>query len=151
MSLVVPHIVRVPEEPAWRVRDGDDTVGFARALVRPDGRCFVFFRSCRADAYEPLLAGIGEHLDRDLYVMVDETDDEGLRRFELLGFVVDRRESDYRIPTDPDVTGTRAVELSVGFVTISPAEADEDRLRVLEDTLRQDVAGVRRAPRPGYG
>lgn len=91
-----------------------------RAFVRPDGRCFVSF--------DP---------SRDVYATVDEADAAGLAFYEELGFVVNRRESQYRIPTN-----VLDVDAPAGFVLARADEVDRDRLRLLDDALRQDVPGT---------
>jgi ribosomal protein S18 acetylase RimI-like enzyme len=137
-----PHVVRLSPESAWRARDGHEDIGSVKAFVRPDERCFVFFGSCRADAYEPLLTAVAEELGRDLYLTVEDADVEALRRYEQLGFVSNRRESHYLIPTDPDVTGLRDVIPALGFDLVSADQVDVGRLRALDDALRQDVPGT---------
>jgi ribosomal protein S18 acetylase RimI-like enzyme len=54
---------------------------------------------------------------------------------------VHRRESYYRIPADPGVTGLAGAVLPAGLDVLSAADADITRLRRLDDTLRQDVPG----------
>jgi len=54
---------------------------------------------------------------------------------------VHRRESYYRIPTDPVVTGLAGAVLPAGLDVLSAAGADITRLRLLDDALRQDVPG----------
>jgi ribosomal protein S18 acetylase RimI-like enzyme len=138
----VLQVRRLSPDLAWRAFAGEEKVGVVKALLRPDERCFVFFDSCRAEAYEPLLAAVRRELGCDLYVTVDEADDEGRALYERLGFVVNRRESEYLIPTAPQVTGLGGVEGPRGFVLIGANQVAEDRLRVLDDTLRQDVPGT---------
>lgn len=142
ISSAVPKVTRTSPGLVWRALDGDENIGVAEAFVRPDERCFVFFASCRADAYGPLLAAVAEELGHDLYVTVDEADFEARDLHEQLGFVVHRRESEYLIPTDPEVTGLRGVEAPPGFVLVCADQVQGDRLRVLDDTLRQDVPGT---------
>ena len=52
-----------------------------------------------------------------------------------------RRESYYRIPTDPAVTGLAGAVLPAGLDVLSAAAAGITRLRLLDDALRQDVPG----------
>jgi ribosomal protein S18 acetylase RimI-like enzyme len=141
------HVVRAPPLPPpwrgeWRLRDDEHIVGTVKALVRPDERCFVFFDSCRADAYQPLLAAAAESVQRDLYVCVDEADSGQLASYLPLGFEVCRREGAYLVPTSPDVTGLGDASLPPGLAVISAEDADEDRLRLLDDALRQHVPGA---------
>lgn len=108
-----------------------------RTMIRPDGRCFVSFDANPVEVREQL-----EELARDLYATVDEADAEARRLHEQLGFVVNRRESNYLIPTDPQITGLRGVEAPRGFVLVGADRVDANRLRVLDDALRQDVPGT---------
>jgi len=99
-------------------------------VIRPDGRRFV-----RAGHVPDARAG-------ELYCTVDEADADALRSCERLGFVVNRRESRYALPTDPDRTGLRDAALPEGFAVVTADEVDEERLRLLDDELRQDVPGT---------
>ena len=92
-----------------------------RVFVRPDGRRFL-----RGDP-----SGV---LDGDVYARVAEFD---VARYERLGFVVNRRESEYLVPTD-----RYAVAPPPGFAFRRADEVDEERLRQLDDALRQDVPGT---------
>ena len=141
------HVVRAPPLPPpwrgeWRLRDDEQTVGTVKAVVRPDNRCFLFFDSCRADAYRPLLTAAAESVDCDLYISVDEADSGRLASYLSLGFEVSRREGCYLVPTSPDVTGLSGARLPAGLAVISAEDADEDKLRLLDDALRQDVPGA---------
>jgi ribosomal protein S18 acetylase RimI-like enzyme len=126
----------------WTALRGRSVVGAAAAFVRPDGRCFVAFRSCRAEAYGPLLDAIGRHARRDFYSEVDQADATLRDRLLELGFVLNRREHVYTIPTDPSVTGLRGVATPAGFELRTADRVDEDRLRELDEELRQDVPGA---------
>jgi ribosomal protein S18 acetylase RimI-like enzyme len=95
--------------------------------VRPDGRRFV-----RLDELDV------EH-DGELYVDVGEEDAAGLERCQEHGFVVNRRESVYRVPT----TAIGACDVPDGFVIVQADAVEEGRLRILDDALRQDVPGTR--------
>jgi ribosomal protein S18 acetylase RimI-like enzyme len=132
-------VARTPD--GWTAHDGELAVGSAAASVRPDGRCFVFFRSCHAEAYRPLVQAIARHVRRDLYTEIDEADAEVLGRLADLGFVVNRREHAYAIPTDPAITGLAEAALPAGFVIVAADQVSEDRLRELDDELRRDVPG----------
>jgi GNAT superfamily N-acetyltransferase len=111
-------------------------------LIRPDRRCFLIFRDCSGNAYGPLLDVALDTLRQDVYVEVDEAAAESLRVLTGYGFTIDRREHHYAIPTDPARTGLAGQAVPDGFATISAADADVDRLRELDDALRQDVPGT---------
>ena len=83
---------------------------------RPDGRRFVF------DDSDELPEG-------ELYVGVREGEED---RWIARGFAVWRREDEIEIPTLPAASPH-------GFLGL--AEVDEERLRLLDDELRQDTPG----------
>jgi RimJ/RimL family protein N-acetyltransferase len=131
------RVVRASPGLVWRALAGDQAVGAVRAFLRPDNRWFVAFDDGRPDSDTALLAAVAANTGADLYATADDTDQAGLDRLARLGFTVNRRESNYVIPTGPE--GAAEPE---GIVIISAADADEDELRRLDDTLRQDVPGT---------
>jgi RimJ/RimL family protein N-acetyltransferase len=126
----------------WVARRHGLAIGKAAELLRPDGRCFVVFGACRADADEPLVQAIAQHLGRDLYTEIDEADAELLQRLVIMGFKVHRREHVYAIPTDPAITGLTNLTVPAGFELVTADQVSEDRLRELDDELKQDVPGA---------
>ena len=125
----------------WRAVDGDLVAGEVSARLRPDNRWFVYFDTWRADACPPLADAVARDLARDLYVTLEDAEDDALDACAQAGFAVHRRESYYRIPTDPAVTGLAGAVLPAGLEVLSAADADLTRLRLLDDALRQDVPG----------
>jgi GNAT superfamily N-acetyltransferase len=145
---VPPDPVASPEDPrtlpelTWRAFDGDEVVGDASVWQRPDGRSQLFFDAWRSDAYAPLAETVARDLGCDLHLSLDDGELEALEACAAAGFTEQRRESLYRIPTDPSVTGLKDARLPDGLEVVSAAEADLDRLRLLDDALRQDVPGA---------
>ena len=125
----------------WRALDGHLVAGEVSARLRPDNRCFVYFDTWRADACPPLANAVARDLGRDLYVTVEDAEYDALEACAQAGFAVHRRESYYRIPADPAVTGLAGAVLPAGLDALSAAGADITRLRLLDDALRQDVPG----------
>jgi len=125
----------------WRALDGDLLAGEISARLRPDNRWFVYFDTWRADAYPPLADAVARDLGRDLYVTLEDAEYDALDACAQAGFAVHRRESYYRIPADPAVTGLAGAVLPDGLDVLSAADADIARLRLLDDALRQDVPG----------
>jgi RimJ/RimL family protein N-acetyltransferase len=121
----------------WTAARNGEIVGVVRSLVRPDRRCYLFFRNAAADAYGPLLDGVLASAGPDLYVSVADTDTDTLTVLAQRGFVVQRREYRYALPTD---IGHQPMPDGIRFV--SAADADVDRLRELDDALRQHVPGT---------
>jgi len=125
----------------WRALDGDLVAGEVSARLRPDNRWFLYFDTWRADAYPPLADAVARDLGRDLYVTLEDAEYDALEACARAGFAVHRRESYYRIPTDPVVTGLAGAVLPAGLDVLSAADADITRLRLLDDALRRDVPG----------
>lgn len=135
------RVVRASPGLTWRALDVGGAVGAVTAFLRPDNRWFIWFDSCRADAYGPLVAAVADNVASDLYANADEVDAEAIARFIDLGFTENRREGIFLIPTDPNRTGLADVGVPGDTVIISAADADEDDLRLLDDVLRADVPG----------
>jgi GNAT superfamily N-acetyltransferase len=125
----------------WRALDGDLVAGEVSARLRPDNRWFLYFDTWRADAYPPLADAVARDLGRDLYVTLEDAEYDALDACAEAGFAVHRRESYYRVPADPVVTGLAGAVLPAGLGVVSAADADITRLRLLDDALRQDVPG----------
>lgn len=125
----------------WRALDGDLVAGEVSARLRPDNRCFLYFDTWRADAYPPLADSVARDLGGDLHVTLEDAEYDALDACAQAGFAVHRRESYYRIPTGPALTGLAGAGLPAGLGILSATDADITGLRLLDDALRQDVPG----------
>lgn len=133
----------VQDDGRWVAYDAAaEVVGTVRIVVRPDGRTFASLRDCHDDAYAPLLAQAAAGLTTPLYVSVPAHDEQARQRLRGLGFVVDQVEYHYRVPVDPARFRLSGLAPPPGIVLVSAAEADLDRLRRLDDTLRGDTPGT---------
>jgi ribosomal protein S18 acetylase RimI-like enzyme len=141
MGAAALAVSRLQPGLTWRALDGDLIAGEVSARLRPDNRCFVYFDTWRADACPPLADAVARDLGRDLYVTLEDAEYDALDACMQAGFAVHRRESYYRIPVDPAVTGLAGAVLPAGLGVLSAADADITRLRLLDDALRQDVPG----------
>lgn len=141
MGAAALAVSRMRPALTWRALDGDLVAGGVEARLRPDNRWFVYFDTWRADAYPPLADAVARDLGRDLYVTLDDAEYDALDACTQAGFTVHRRESYYRIATDPATTGLAEAVLPAGLGVLSAAGADITRLRLLDDALRQDVPG----------
>lgn len=126
----------------WRALDRDVLIGEVTELVRPDGKRFLQLGACRDDAYRPLLSAMRTDLPGPLFVSVDEVDTPRLSALARLGFQAVRHESDYSIPVDVAWERLGTATAPDGVELRSAAEVDPDRLRQLDDDLRQDVPGT---------
>jgi hypothetical protein len=75
-----------------------------------------------------------------------------LQRLVGLGFVVNRRERAYAIPTGPTIAGLTDLAVPAGFQVLTADRVSEDRLQELDDEPGQDVPGADgwRWDRPGF-
>jgi hypothetical protein len=149
------RVVRIPPDPAaapddpralpeltWRAFDGDEVAGHVSAWLRPDNRCQLFFDLWRPDAYAPLADAVARDLRRDLYVTLDDGELDAFEACVAAGFTEYRRESYYRIPVESALTALAGTTMPAGLDVLSAVDADLDRLRLLDDALRQDVPGA---------
>ncbi len=141
MGAAALAVSRMRSALTWRAMDGDLVAGEVSARLRPDNRWFVYFDTWRADACPPLAHAVARDLGHDLYVTLEDAEYDALDACAQAGFVVHRRQSYYRIPTDPEVTGLAGAVLPPGLDVLSAADADITRLRLVDDALRQDVPG----------
>lgn len=137
-----PRIERGPSGLEWFAYDGDMEVGELSALVRPDGRCFAFLRPGQSPADELLLATAISDTGRDLHASLDEFNYLEIEWHQKLGFEVTGQESHYKVPVTAAAARLRGAAVPAGLSLISAAEADEDRLRLLDDEVRQDMPGM---------
>lgn len=141
MTVAAARIIRAPSALTWYALDGDVVAGEVSARLRPDGRCFLYFDAWRPDVYPALADAVAQGLRCDLYASLDDAEFDALDACAAAGFAEHRRESYYRIPTDPALTGLADTGMPDGLDVLSAASADVDRLRLLDDALRQDVPG----------
>jgi ribosomal protein S18 acetylase RimI-like enzyme len=116
----------------WTVDDGE-----LRVLVRPDQRAVVLLRGTPT-ARAALLDAAIEGTTTELYASVPEADTAAIADFTARGFTRHRREHNYSVPTGHGVDPT----LPPGYELMRATDADPDRWRRLDDTLRQDVPGA---------
>lgn len=113
-----------------------------RSHVRPDGRCVMW----PAGAWTPEQAATAAEIARSrggtALTTVDEAAEEQRRALESAGFVAWRREATVEIQIDTALAALRDARMPDGVIVGSAAEVDEDRLRLLDDKLRDDIPGT---------
>lgn len=134
-------IVRNEEAGRWTAVDHRDRFGVLRVLVRPDQRAVVLLSAVDERARAALLDTVVAEHRGDLYASVAEDDLDAVAEFSTRGFRPHRREHNYLVPTDPARTRLPAT-LPSGYDLRPVTEADPDRWRQLDDTLRVDVPGA---------
>ncbi len=120
MAAAVLAVSRVRPALTWHAVDGDLVAGEVRARLRPDSRWFLYFDTWRADAWPLLADAVARDLGRDLYVTLEDAEYEALDACVEAGFAVHRRESFYRIPADPAVTGLAGAVGRPGSTFVPP-------------------------------
>ncbi|MFF3870105.1 GNAT family N-acetyltransferase [Micromonospora sp. NPDC001898] len=123
----------------WHALHDDMVVGRTFAEHRPDGRLFVSIDAWHDATFDQLVEAMLAELPAPLYTVVDEADVELTACWRRAGFTVRRREWEYTVPTDPQVTGLDGV-LPPSGVTIVPAgQADVGLLRAVDRAIRDEV------------
>ncbi|MEV7075724.1 GNAT family N-acetyltransferase [Streptomyces sp. NPDC093990] len=131
-------ITRVADRQ-WHALDDDLVVGRGHAQHRPDGRLFISIDAWHDTAFDRLAEAMLKELPSPLHTVVDEADVELTAAWRRAGFTLRRREWQYVVPTDPQVTRLDAV-LPPSGVTILPAgQADEGLLRAVDRAIRDEV------------
>ncbi|GAA4604428.1 GNAT superfamily N-acetyltransferase [Actinoplanes octamycinicus] len=92
-------------ERHWHALDDDRVVGRGEVTHRPDGRRFLSIDAWHDSVFDQLAEAMLTRLPRPLYTVVDEADLDLLSSWEQLGFGPRRREWEYVMPTDPQLTG----------------------------------------------
>lgn len=135
------RLVRPSRSATWRVVYGSRVEATAEAMLRPDRRWFVSVDTWDEHYVDELVDAMVDDLRQDLHTMVEESDTALARRWLSHGFTVERREHEVLIPTDPAVTGLPEGTVPPGIALIPADAVDEDRLRMLDEELREDVPG----------
>ncbi|MGX1548652.1 GNAT family N-acetyltransferase [Streptomyces adustus] len=131
-------ITRVADRQ-WHALDDDLVVGRAHAQHRPDGRLFVSIDAWHDATFDRLAEAMLAQLPSPLYTVVDEADTALTAGWRRAGFTVRRREWEYTVPTDLQVTGLGAVRPPAGVTIVPAGQADEALLRAVDRTIRDEV------------
>jgi ribosomal protein S18 acetylase RimI-like enzyme len=121
------------ERDHWLAWDGDEVVGVLNPWLRPDGRRWLYYGKCRADAYVPLAAVAAG----DCYTDVDAADETTLTALRGAGFADHRRENNYEIPVS--LVGA---PVPPGIRIITADRTDLDLLMTLDCQIRADIPGA---------
>ena len=125
----------------WRALSGGEEIGSASTWVRPDGRCMLSGAKCEPEGRAPLLDAINAR-HSDLCVSANEKDAEAIALYRELGFTTFAREQTYLISVPDAVRALASAGVPPEVTVLSPDTADLDRLRLLDDALRDDVPGT---------
>lgn len=131
-------ITRVADRQ-WHALEDDLVVGCGHAQHRPDGRLFVSIDAWHDATFNRLAEAMLTELPAPLYTVVDEADVELTAAWQAAGFTIRRREWEYVVPTDPQVTGIEDAVPPSGVTIIPAGEADEGLLRAVDREIRDEV------------
>ncbi|MEV4558424.1 GNAT family N-acetyltransferase [Kitasatospora sp. NPDC049285] len=133
----VHQVVRVAPTQWHALADGQ-VVGRGDSTSRPDGRIFLSIDAWHRPVFDRLAAAMAADLPDTLHTLVDADDTELRSGWERAGFVPGRREWEYLVPTDPQLTGLDSV-VPPGVAILSAGQAEEEPLRALDRTIREEV------------
>ncbi|MEV6150392.1 GNAT family N-acetyltransferase [Nonomuraea sp. NPDC052129] len=134
-----PVVVARLAERQWHAVADDRVVGRGDTSRRPDGRIFVSIDAWHGAVFDQLAEAMLADLPKPLYTLVDETDLDLTSQWERAGFTTRRREWEYLVPTDPQVTGLGSAPPPSDVTIVGVGEAQEGPLRELDRVIRDEV------------
>lgn len=138
-----PVVITRAADMRWHAVDDGRVAGRAEAWYRPDGRLFLSIDSWHGTVFDRLADAALADLPRPLYTMVDEADTGLAAHWTRAGFTTRRREFEYRVPTDPRVSGPGPAGPPPDVTIVPLGDADEDPLRRLARQIHDEVeAGI---------
>lgn len=137
-----PVVVTRVAERQWHALDDDQVVGRGHTSPRPDGRVFLSIDAWHGTVFDRLADAMLTDLPRPLHTVVDEADLDQRSGWERIGFTVRRREREYLVPTDPELTGLHAVRPPSGVTVVPLGEAEDGPLRALDRAVRAEVGAT---------
>jgi GNAT superfamily N-acetyltransferase len=134
-----PTVINRVAERQWHAVEDDQVVGRGDTSRRPDGRIFLSIDSWHDAVFDRLADAMLADLPRPLYTVVDETDLDLTSCWQRAGFATRRREWEYVVPTDPQVTGLGSVLPPEGVTIVPVGAAQEGPLREVYDAIHDEV------------
>lgn len=129
-----------PDITQWEVRDGPEVRAAARAVRRPDGRCFVRFTGDEASI--PALAGHIHAAIGTIFAFASRERPAHREALTLAGFALDLVEHRFTVEFERALAALSRASLPQQFRLVSAADADRDRLFALDTSIRQLVPGT---------
>ncbi|MFJ9516812.1 GNAT family N-acetyltransferase [Kitasatospora sp. NPDC101801] len=137
-----PVTVLQVDEHQWHAVQDDRVVGRGDAWRRPDGRTFVSVDAWDGPVFDRLAETLADRLPTPLYTLADQDDPDSQAAWQRVGFTTHRREWQYTVPTDPDVTGLDALRPPPGVTVLPAGRAAADPLRALDRAIRAEVGST---------
>ncbi len=134
-----PIVITRVAERQWHAVERDQVVGRGDTSRRNDGRTFLSIDAWHETNFDQLATAMLADLPRPLYTVVDEADIDLTCCWQRAGFTTGRREWDYLVPTDPQVTGLGSVLPPEGVTILPVGAAREASLREVYDAIRGEV------------
>jgi len=140
-SYLGDHAVVVTQvaERQWHALEDDQVVGRGEASRRPDGRIFVSIDSWHGPVFDRLADVMLPLLPKPLYTVVDEADLDLTALWQRAGFTSRRREWEYLVSTDPQITAFDSVLPPEGVRIIPAGAALQAPLGELYHAIRGEV------------
>ncbi|MCK2214167.1 GNAT family N-acetyltransferase [Actinomadura sp. ATCC 31491] len=126
-------------ETQWHAVEDDLTVGRGHTSRRLDGRTFLSIDAWHGAAFDRLAEAMLADLPRPLYTVVDEADLDLAAQWRRAGFATRRREWEYAVPTDPEVTGLGSALPPPDVTIVAAGGAQAGPLRALDRAIRAEV------------
>jgi GNAT superfamily N-acetyltransferase len=127
---------------SWIAQQGSREVGTASAWVRPDGKVSLSVRTDLPEARKALSTRVLAVMNQDCFVQVSAADPNVIGEWSALGFSEARREEVFVIAVAAAATALADTPRPPGVQVLRLAEVDDDRARLLDDELRNDVPGT---------
>ncbi|WP_218061693.1 GNAT family N-acetyltransferase [Planobispora rosea] len=131
-------ITRVAETQ-WHAVEDDLTVGRGYTSRRPDGRMFLSIDAWHGAAFDRLADAMLADLPKPLYTVIDEADLDSAVKWKRSGFTTRRREWEYLVPTDPQITGLGSALPPAGVTIVAVGRAEKGPLLALDRVIRDEV------------
>ncbi|AUG76451.1 N-acetyltransferase GCN5 [Kitasatospora sp. MMS16-BH015] len=135
----LPALVTRVSDSEWHAFADGALVGQADAVHRPDGRLFVSIDAWQSTVFDQLAEAVVAGLPRPIHAVADAEDTELLAAWQRAGFATVRRETEYHLPTDPQLTGLGSAPLPPGVTILPVGAAEEAPLRELDRAIRPEI------------
>ncbi|GIH17132.1 GNAT family N-acetyltransferase [Rugosimonospora africana] len=132
-------VVTQVAERQWHALEDDQVIGRGDASRRPDGRIFLSIDSWQDAVFDQLAEVMLADLSKPLYTVVDEADIDLTSNWQRAGFTTRRREWEYVVSTDPQITGLDSVLRPEGVRIIPVGAAQRAPLGELYNAIRDEV------------
>jgi ribosomal protein S18 acetylase RimI-like enzyme len=123
----------------WHAVEDGQVVGRGDASRRPDGRIFLSIDSWHGTVFDRLADVMLADLPKPLYTVVDEADLDLTSSWQRAGLTTRRREWEYLVPTDPQITRLDSVLPPDGVRIIPVGTAQQAPLGELYNAIRDEV------------